>query len=287
MKINNLPLSTAISGILAALLLLSGCSTTTVRQNAAFADGLDYPRVAVLSPEIEIKELQFNGDALPLEEEQESARLAIEYLITQRLNEKGYDVNWVSPETLAEHAYEVQQVRESCSAQMEELYKVLPMDTKKALAITAALDPSAVAAVGTLENCDALVLIHYGGFRKSSGQKAKEVTASVLVSVATLGMVIPIPIMQGSYADVVIVDADNGNVLWSNALPGGAINAEGDLERVLAALPNRPMVTAVAPPEPADLDDAMAAPSPFEATTEPIPTADAPTTAPEPMPPPL
>ena len=63
---------------------------------------------------------------------------------------------------------------------------------------------------------DALVFAKMWGFKKSSGEIARDAAMTVLIAAATLGSVIPAQPTSGATIRIALVDGTTGDVLWAN-----------------------------------------------------------------------
>jgi hypothetical protein len=126
----------------------------------------------------------------------------------------------------AETRFAATEAQKAVDAALSEMFADPVISKGRALAYKRSLGPE-MNRFADMVNADALLFSRYTYMTKSSGEMAKDVTASVLIAVATLGSVIPIPNRSAAQLAVCLVDGATGDVLFANLAPleqnGGAL----------------------------------------------------------------
>ena len=206
--------------VILGIVVLSGCSQTTVRMHQDHAEvAKNIQSVVIIPAHVEVEQWNFDGDNEILADKSQQIREEIRAIATKRLKAEKLEVvdfdfaTRISQDD--EFAYSITKVKESWEVAKEELYeKGLISEKEKANFQSSLGDILNVIANET--GADAALLLHYSGFEKSEGMIAKDVASSVLVGVLTLGAVVPIQATQGSFIDVALVDTVAGKIIWSN-----------------------------------------------------------------------
>jgi hypothetical protein len=94
----------------------------------------------------------------------------------------------------------------------------------------------AVNVISEKSGADAILLLRFSGFDKSSGYVAKDVGTSLLVTVLTLGTVVPVSAASGAITEVALIDGVTGDVLWADVKYGGLNSDVGDT--IMNAIPD-------------------------------------------------
>lgn len=224
--------------LFAAVVVASGCATTSVRQHPEFAAAKRTVKtVAVLPPEVEFRQIVFTG-----ENERDSLREAtisseLSSAVQTALEQRGYTANMDLQDRLKEgdkqFNFDYEQLKTAYAQASKELYQRNQVTVDESAKFKVGLGPIANAFTAA-SGADALVLVRYWGFDKSGGQVTKEIIAGALLGVLT-GFV-AIPGKSGSRLEVAVVDGVSGEVLWANTL-GGPSTPAAILQRAVATLP--------------------------------------------------
>lgn len=236
-----------LAGVI-GLVLLSGCATTTVRQHPQFADSTrQVHRIAILPPQVTHTLIQFDGKG-PRNPEKE-ARISQDIVSSLRggLEQRGYTVVTELVSALdgqdPDLSFQFEELKAGYQESKKELYSSLAMDEDAAQQFQLSVGPVANT-FALLGQADALLLVRFDGIEKSSGQVAKEVVASALLSVLTGVVMVPAP--ETGSAELALIDGITGDILWTNV--GGSAGVGGVIAlHVLAALPELPQVAGTAP----------------------------------------
>jgi hypothetical protein len=216
----------ALPLLLIAALGLGGCATyTDVRQHKNLdQDAGRIGSVVILPPEVSVELVAF-GENERLPQKQDSLREELTTLAKGALAAKGLQViEFDFAKADAEHpelAFAVTQCKEALANAKKSLYQK-PVEEKNKSSFTESIGASANA-IAEATGADALLVINYAGFEKSSGMVAKDVAAGVLLGVLT-GTVAVAP-SQGAAAEISLVAADSGNILWTNRKAAPALNS--------------------------------------------------------------
>lgn len=260
------------------VLLLTGCAQTTVRQHPAFADATrKVERIAILPPQVTHTLVQFDGKGPRNPAKEAAIGRAIVKSLKAALEKRGYTVTTELVDAVNGRdealSYEFEQFKTAYEQGAKELYATPAVTEAEADKFKVSLG-AAGNTFALMSGADALMLVRFDGIEKSSGQVAKEVVASALLSVFT--GVVMIPAAEAGSAELALIDGVTGDVLWSNR--GGSPGVGGAVAlSVLNALPKREAIngegTAVAESQ----KDVEAVPAPAlapgENTIEPGPVA--------------
>jgi hypothetical protein len=227
--------------LISAALWLSGCSQTSVRHHQDFqAVAKTIDTVVIVPADVEIELINFNGDNEQLEEKAESIKKQIHVLAANKLTQEHLTVIDFDFKNEAakdeDFAYALTQVKEAWGKAKEEMYKTGMIDEKKKANFKTNLG-SVLNSIADKTGADAVVLMHYSGFEKSSGMITKDIASSVLVGVLTLGAVVPIQATAGAFLDVALVETASGKVIWANRKFGASADAS-PAEIAFKELPN-------------------------------------------------
>lgn len=211
------------------LLVVTGCAQTTVRHHQDFESvARNVQSVVLLPAQVEIEQINFDGDNTPLDEKSTLIRTQIEEIARVKLKNESLDVidfDFAKAiEEDEEFAYAITQAKEAWEAAKAELYEKGLVSEKEKANFQASLG-SALNIIADKTGADSALLIQYSGYEKSSGMIAKDVASSVLVGVLTLGAVVPIQATEGAFIDVALVDANSGKVIWANRKGGATADA--------------------------------------------------------------
>ncbi|QOL26715.1 hypothetical protein LP316_05290 [Thalassotalea sp. LPB0316] len=227
--------------VLVAVILVSGCAQTTVRHHQDFESvARNVQSVVLLPAQVEIEQINFDGDNTPLEEKSALIRSQIEAIAEFKLASESLEVVEFdfaqAIEQDEEFAYAITQAKEAWETAKGELYEQGLVSEKEKANFQASLG-SALNIIADKTGADSALLIQYSGFEKSSGMIAKDVASSVLVGVLTLGAVVPIQATEGAFIDVALVDTNSGKVIWANRKGGTTADAT-PAEIVFGELPD-------------------------------------------------
>lgn len=226
--------------LLAVIIIqLAGCGTyTTVREHADFAQAKrKIETIAVLPPDVEMIYIVFNGDNERMRDKESAVSQELNAAVQQLLTERNYACKDVNFETaLSENsdmAFDLTQLKTAANTGVDAMYDqgAVTLEEPKYFnkTVGATANPFAEYA-----HADALLLVNYSGFEKSSGVVAKEMASSVLLGALT-GQVVVAPI-SGAGASATLIDGTTGDILWTNtaALPG-PVAAKDVLKATLAS----------------------------------------------------
>jgi len=227
--------------VVLVLLWLSGCAQTSVRHHQDFeVIAKTIHSVVILPAEVEIELINFTGDNEMLVEKSNEIKKQIHFLASERLqkeNLKVIDFDFEAEIANNEDfAYALTEAKEAWNIAKEEMYKRGMVDEKDKAKFQTNFG-SVLNVIADKTGADAVLLMHYTGFEKSGGMITKDVAASVLIGVLTMGAVIPVQATQGSFIDLALVDNTSGKVVWANRKYGAVADA-GTATMAFNELPN-------------------------------------------------
>ena len=191
---------------------ITGCYTS-VRQHPDFLERRgEINKVAIMPVESEIVLIKLDGQE-PIEKEQERVCCVAPDCITEKLQKQGFDVinkcNMDEDNEMdTDLRFQVTQIRRNLKEKVNEMYKPLMMDKKKALAYECSLG-SEINVLTDYTDADALLFTNISGFRKDGGEVAKDLAIAFV-----FGAMAP---WSGAAYYAVLVDGTTGDILWANA----------------------------------------------------------------------
>lgn len=194
------------------VLLTAACEHTTIRQHPNFAENWNKQySLAILPPEAHIEYVQFDSDNHRMKDGENTAIRLMESEAPKIFRAQGYkvisaDFNRLFQEE-PELKFELEKIRQSTNAQLQELYERNPLPPEKAFAFRKSVGPL-VNIFADYANVDILVYMKYVGYEKSDGLIAKDVLAGLL-----LGGVSP---SEAGAIEAVFLDGTTGDILWTN-----------------------------------------------------------------------
>ena len=210
--------------ILPALLLLTallaGCATTVRRHPDFEARRKEIASVSVMPPQVEFVRIVFKGDDEPLREESSAVARRLPGLVAAELRSHGFDVKEAGlyaddSEDLSEMRFETTQISRAFAEASGEMYQQPLMIESDAMKYERSLGAD-VNLFADRAEVDALVFAKMWGFKKSSGEIAKDAAMTVLIAAATLGSVVSVQPTAGATIRIALVDGTTGDVLWAN-----------------------------------------------------------------------
>jgi hypothetical protein len=184
-------------------------------------------RVAVLPPETKFVLVTFKGDNPRMSAEEDSAKAVLPGMIATKLREHGLVVDETGATSNSDLRFQATELQATFDQALGDLFAAAPgtkpIQTSRSLGTQAArvADPLGV---------DALAVVRVEGYTKSGGEIAKDYAKSVVGTVLTLGVLVPIPSPASGAAMVCgLVDGSTGDVLWTNATraPSASLDAPG------------------------------------------------------------
>jgi len=214
--------------LLTFVLGVSACSHTSVRHHQDFQEAAKGIETVVIIPaEVEIELVNFTGDNELLEDEATSIKAKIHALATDKLtSEKLSVIEFNFDKEISEDesfAYAITQAKEAWAAAKGDMYKVATVPEKEKANFQSNLG-SVLNSIADKTNADAVLFMNYSGFQKSEGMIAKDLASSVLVGVLTLGAVVPVQAMAGSFIDIALIDTTSGKIIWANRKNGASVD---------------------------------------------------------------
>lgn len=237
----------------------AGCAMTPVRQHPDFASGKRKIQVvALLPPDVEYRHLVFTGENerdLPREQ---AISQELASALESSLQAKGYAVKTDLLKQLEsgnkQFNFDFEQIKNAYTQATKELYAYPMVQVDESNKFKVGLGPI-VNPFAASCGADALLLVRYGGFDKSSGLVAKEIVGSALLAVLTRAYYVPVK--NGGRIELALIDGVTGDVLWSNN-SGGAVAPGASLNLAISKLPTLPAVLAKTDAPDAKADSASA-----------------------------
>lgn len=222
---------TAFASLL-CVVFLAGCASTTTRTHPTLVSQLERIETVVIAPpRIEIQYLTLTGENERMLAKEAEIRERLVHSASEKLAAKGFSViDFDFEKTIAEDeefAYVVTQVREGFDQARLDLKMGKSIPESDARSIKTSVG-EAVNIVAGKSGADAILLIRYAGFDKSDGYVAKDVGTSILVSVLTMGAVIPVQPASGAITEFALIDGVTGEVLWADTRAGSLGHSVGD-----------------------------------------------------------
>ena len=211
--------------LLLIIAFVSACATTTVREHPTLESQLlDVDSVLIVTPAVTIEQINFAADNERLVALEQSIQDELIALARNELEARGFEiVDFDLEAAIAEDenlAYAVTQARDGFEEAKKTLYEEqLTEDEKRKFQVSVG---TAVNMVSEKSGADAVLLIHYIGYRKSTGHVAKDVAVGVL-SGLLLG-VVPTSANASSYVEVAFIDGVTGDVLWTNVFSAASLD---------------------------------------------------------------
>lgn len=221
-----------------AAVFLSSCTkTTTVRSGRNYQQALaSAGNVSVLPPVVESNTVDASGKATRNYNYEYQVEDILVDMIVERLHTKGYKAKHITKKQI--HDLKISRtmlaLQEDYMEHIKTLYKPLVWEEKKSIDLDVELTKSQN--VKQLLDTDFIVFTEYYLKQKSSGSIAKDVTLSVLFSIAGVrAHEDPIEDAAESAAlRVAIIDASNNKLIWSNIIRNGygAWGATKDIDKL-------------------------------------------------------
>ena len=211
--------------VVLVLVMLSACTTTSVREHPTLESQLlDVDSVLIVTPAVTVEQINFAADNERLVELEMSLQRELTALARNALEARGFEiVDFDLEAAIAEDenlAYAVTQAEDGFEEAKKTLYdEPLTEDEKRKFQVSVG---TAVNLISEKSGADAVLLIHYIGYRKSKGHVAKDVAVGVL-SGLLLG-VVPTSASATSYVEVAFIDGVTGDVLWTNIFSAASLD---------------------------------------------------------------
>lgn len=218
--------------LLMVLLFGSGCATTpmtTVRQHPELEQRLTRIRsIAILPVEVAYLHKTVSGDELQPEKERDLQR---DFMTTlgRMLESKRYQVVRMEPalaDTMNAGTPEIRQLREDANSASNQVSLAVPVTE---MTVSMSITGSTVQSLAKIKKADALLLARYNGHDSSGGRTAARVVTAGIIGGLT-GYT-AVPPNAGGTCDLLLVDGESGDVLWTNHLAGSTDRKRGSLPR--------------------------------------------------------
>jgi len=210
------------------LSILQGCAYTAVRQHKDYHEYVkDVEYIVIAPPAVTVEEVTFTGENNQLTDKKALIQSQLINLAKAKLKERGFkvvdfDID-AEMEKDKDFAFEVNQVEEAFKQTRQELYDGQQVAEEEKAKFNSSLGP-VVNTIANRAGADAVLLLHYYGFEKSSGMVAKDIAAGVLLALLT--GTVAASTTQGSQVEVALIDGDTGAVLWVNSRAAPTLSAD-------------------------------------------------------------
>lgn len=211
--------------VLFVAVLVSACATTSVREHPTLeAQLLDVDSVLIVTPAVTIEKVNISADNERLTELESSIQKELISLAVTELSARGFEIVEFDLEAAITEdenlAYAVTQAEEGFDEAKKTLYEEsLTEEEKRKFQVSVG---TAVNIISEKSGADAVLLMHYIGYKKSAGHVAKDVAVGVL-SGLLLG-VVPVSSNESSYVEIAFIDGVTGDVLWTNIFSAASLN---------------------------------------------------------------
>ncbi len=235
---------------------LAGCAAhTSVRHHEDYQKAAnDIESVVILPADVEITQINFNGDDELLEEKSNSVRQRIHSLASNKLKQENLKVIDFDFDTHIsedeDFAFAITQTKEAWQQAKADMYKYGLVSEEKKAEFQTNLG-SVLNIIAEKTGADSALLIHYNGFEKSAGSVSKDIAVSILIGVLTAGAAVPVQATEGSQVEVALIDTSSGKIIWANRKPG-AVATEAPAVAAFNELPDLMWETELAALTPAE-----------------------------------
>jgi hypothetical protein len=203
--------------ILAAVLaILSGCASKPA--NVTFHERKDDIKTITLLPiNVSVSRLGFAGGASPIPEKEESMPASLHETAVTKLEEAGFTVDQLEAhQDDPEFRVAVSNTRNAVSSLLESIAQEKKNGTDEAPAVRQV--DLQLTGLQPYVQSDAVALIDYAGFERSGANMAKSWFITLALVVGT-GSTVVFP-ASGSATQLTVLDARDGALLWTDAVPG-------------------------------------------------------------------
>lgn len=228
--------------------IFAGC-TTTIRLNPHFQERREKIKtIGAIPGEAEITFVKFKGDNERMREEEARVCRDIEEAVREELVKQGFTV---SDQRITIDSGSASSLNEDERFKLTALQKAADLTfgklyDKPAYSSACTLSVGAEAEVNTFADklkSDAVVFVRMAGFRKSGGQQSADMTKTCLIAALSLGSSVVVYYPEGGAMMVMLVDGNNGEVLWANTAGSqGSIADNAMVSMVKAAFKGFPKV---------------------------------------------
>lgn len=226
------------------LSLLSGCTSTStlVRQHPDFASAKRNVRtIAVLPPDVEFTHVVFTGENARDANEEDIIRKELIMAAKKVIEERGYTVKVELLERLdgsdKPFMFEYEQLKTAYVQVAKDLYKNGAISDEESTKFKVSIGPVANT-FSAASGADALILMRYSGFDKSTGQMAKDIFVSALIAALLRSNTAATPAKGAGTVEVVLIDGVSGDILWTN-IQGSTTSPYDVMLSATAKLPAR------------------------------------------------
>ena len=198
--------------------------------------------VAVMPPDVEVREHAFKGSGSQLRQEEDPVRFNLASITTRLLAEHGITAKRAGLEESAlkekpDLRFKVTQLQEAFAREMGEAYQDESMRRSKAFQAQHSLGPD-VNVFSDREQVDGLVFVRLEGVQQSEGQRKLAFFLDTLIGITT-GVWEDPGSGESAVVQVGLVDGTTGDVLWSDmgrAADFDGMSMENAIERMIGGM---------------------------------------------------
>ncbi len=208
--------------------IATGCASTGVLRHADLNEHLlEIDTVVIAPPVVSIEYVAFDSLNERMREEEERIRRSLVNVAESALYDHGYDVVEFDFEQAldedSEFAFRVELLRHEFGFIRREL-RENPNKPEGSMDSFRSSVGSIANSLSEKSGADAIFLMHYNGFQKSTGLIVKDATVALAVGVFT-GITLVSP-QNGATVELVMIDGTTGNVLWADVRGAAGLNAQ-------------------------------------------------------------
>ncbi|AIF81986.1 hypothetical protein I862_07160 [endosymbiont of Acanthamoeba sp. UWC8] len=198
------------------IITASGCAKVTKeRHSPDFESKIkEYNDVVVLPPKVEVNMVDVVGKKKRMHDYEDHLENIIKEEVVKAVQDKGFRVKKLHRREIWEQqlSEDFGRLQQSFNAAKNKLYARVLWEEEKAFSITENLGLPAIL-FGGKTNSNLLLFVDYEGAIKTNGARARDFVISILANSSAA-----VEDADASFLLVAIVDATNGNILWSNII---------------------------------------------------------------------
>jgi hypothetical protein len=221
-------LGNRMGAVLLMGMVATGCTHTSVRKHENLDKHLlEIDSVVIAPPVVSIEFVAFDSLNERMREEEARIKYALIQAADNALRNHGYDVvDFDFEQALnddSEFAFRVELLRQEFGFIRRELYESASVPTSSMSDFRSSVG-SIANTLSEKSGADAILMMHYNGFQKSTGIIVKDAGVAIVVAALT-GVAISSP-PSGATVELVMIDGTTGNVLWSDVRGAAGLNSE-------------------------------------------------------------
>ena len=214
------------------ILALWGCANnTTVRQISDWhTQKKEIKSITIIPDDIKVVTIAFGGDGDSIPKQEEKIKSFINSNLPKMLEKKGFKASIIDSALLEnpDIAFAIEEVDNSYGSIASETYQSAFMNKEKALAMDRNIGEVA-AIIGAITESDAILLVDFSGFKKSTGMLVKDALVQALLGGNSV-------VSEGLTGNFALIDSKDGDLLWTNQLSLQFLDAKRVSEGILSGL---------------------------------------------------